>query len=100
MAIVQLRTRTTEGRVYHDRKKADGKTSMQALRCLKRRLSDLVYTQMINDLARRATTGPGGHLGDDSDSSATGSQPTADSSDKPLFGPDAPKTRTTLPTAS
>ena len=100
MAIVQLRTRTTEGRAYYDRKKAAGKTSMEALRCLKRRLSDLVYKQRLNDLAGHTATGPGGHLGDDSDSSATGSQPDTGSSDKPLPGPAAPKPRTTLPTAS
>jgi transposase len=100
MAIVQLRTRTTQGRVYYDQKKAAGKTSMEALRCLKRRLSDRVYKQMLDDLARRTTTGPGGHLGDDSDSSATGSQPTAGSSDKPLPGPATTHPRTTLPAAS
>ncbi len=100
MAIVQLRTRTTEGRAYYDRKKAAGKTSMEALRCLKRRLSDLVYKAMLDDLAGHTTTGPGGHKGDDSDSSATGSQPVAGSSDKPLPGPATPKTRTPLPAAS
>lgn len=100
MAIVQLRTRTTEGRAYYDRKKAGGKTSMEALRCLKRRLSDLVYKAMLNDLAGHTTTGPGGHLGDDSDSSATGSQPNAGSSDKPLPGPATTEPRTPLPAAS
>lgn len=100
MAIVQLRTRTTEGRAYYDRKKAAGKTSMEALRCLKRRLSDLVYKQMLDDLAGHTATGPGGQRGSDSDSSATGSQPAAGSSDKPLPGPAAPKPRTTLPAAS
>ncbi|MFK5647958.1 transposase [Ornithinimicrobium sp. LYQ121] len=99
MAIVQLRTRTTEGRVYYDRKKAAGKTSMEALRCLKRRLSDLVYKAMLDDLAGH-TTGPGGQRGDDSDSSATGSQPAAGSSDKPLPGPATTKPTTTLPAAS
>ena len=100
MAIVQLRTRTTEGRAYYDRKKAGGKTSMEALRCLKRRLSDLVYKAMLDDLAGHTTTGPGGHLGDDSDSSATGSQPNAGSSDKPLPGPATSEPRTPLPAAS
>jgi hypothetical protein len=37
------------GRAYHDRKKASGKTSMEAMRCLKRRLSDIVYRQMVDD---------------------------------------------------
>ena len=39
MAIVQLRN-DTEGRAYYRRKLAAGKTSMEAIRCLKRRLSD------------------------------------------------------------
>ena len=59
MATVQLRN-PTEGRAYFDRKKATGKTSMEAMRCLKRRLSDLVYPQMVNDAITHTTTGPGG----------------------------------------
>jgi transposase len=39
MATVQLRN-ATEGRAYFDRKKAGGKSSNEAMRCLKRRLSD------------------------------------------------------------
>ena len=99
MAVVQLR-HATEGRAYYDRKVAAGKTPMEAMRCLKRRLSDLVYKAMLDDLAGHTTTGPGGHLGDDSDSSATGSQPDAGSSDKPLPGPATTKPTTTLPAAS
>ena len=57
MAIVQLRN-GTEGRAYFDRKKADGKTSNEAMRCLKRRLSDIVYRPMVDDLAARED-GPG-----------------------------------------
>ena len=71
MATVQLRNPGI-GRDYYDRKKAGGKSSMEAMRCLKRRLSDLVYRQMLDDAVG---TGPGGHRGNDSDSSATGSQP-------------------------
>lgn len=90
MATAQLRT-PTEGRAYFDRKKAAGKSSMEAIRCLKRRLSDLVFRTMLGDyVAGRITTvtGPGGHRGSDSDSSAAGSQPHTRSSDKPL-----PRTR-------
>ena len=50
MATVQLRN-ATEGRAYFDRKKANGKSSNEAMRCLKRRLSDAVYRVMIDDLA-------------------------------------------------
>ena len=41
-AIVQLRN-DTEGRAYYRRKVAAGKTPLEALRCLKRRLSDVIY---------------------------------------------------------
>ena len=86
MAVVQLRN-TTEGRAYYDRKVAAGKTPNEAMRCLKRRLSDLVYRALLDDLTRGAATGPGGQRGNDSDSSATGSQPHTGTSDKPLPGP-------------
>lgn len=48
MAVVQLRN-ATEGRAYYDRRTAAGKTSMEALRSLKRRLSDIVYRTMLAD---------------------------------------------------
>jgi transposase len=100
MATVQLRTRSTEGRAYFDRKKAGGKTSMEAMRCLKRRLSDLVYRTMLGDYTAPKVTGPGGHWGHDSVSSATGLQPQTGSSDKPLPGPASTQPRTPLPAAS
>ncbi|WP_212827763.1 IS110 family transposase [Polymorphospora rubra] len=99
MATVQLRN-PTEGRTYFDRKKAAGKTSMEAMRALKRRLSDIVYRRMINDTAAATTTGPGGQRETATDSSATGSHPHAGSSDKSLPGPAATQHRTPLPPAS
>lgn len=103
MATVQLRN-PTEGRAYFDRRKADGKTSMEAMRALKRRLSNIVYRAMLDDAitatVTRSRTGPGGQTGHDSDSSATGSHPNAGSSDKPLPGPAKPQRRTPLPAAS
>jgi hypothetical protein len=56
------------------------------MRALKRRLSDIVYHQMITD-ARRAETGPGGHLGAATGSSAAGLHPSAGASEKSLPGP-------------
>ncbi|CAN5268806.1 IS110 family transposase [soil metagenome] len=103
MATVQLRNQT-EGRAYYDRRKGDGKTSMESMRALKRRLSNIVYRTMLDDAithaAGSAGTGPGGQQGNDSDSSATGSHPSAGSSDKPLPGPARPQPRTPLPAAS
>ena len=98
MATVQLRN-PSEGRDYYDRKKAAGKTSMEAMRCLKRRLSDVVYRAMVNDAAA-GMTGPGGHPGATTTSSATGSHPDTGSSNKSLPGPAKTEPRTALPTAS
>jgi transposase len=99
MATVQLRN-ATDGRAYYDRKKADGKSSNEAMRCLKRRLSDAVFRVMVDDIAATKETDPGGQIGNDSDSSATGSQPSTGSSDKPLPEPATTHPRTPLPTAS
>lgn len=48
MAITQIQ-RDTPGRAYYQRKRAAGKSHREALRCLKRRLADVVYRTMIND---------------------------------------------------
>ena len=86
MARVQIRN-PSEGRDYDERKKADGKAPWKRSGCVKRRLSDLVYQQMLNDALAHAGTDPGGQQGNDSDSSAADSHPNAGSSDKPLPGP-------------
>jgi len=93
MAVVQLRN-PTEGRGYFDRRKSDGKTSMEAMRALKRRLSDLVYRQMLADALTPSVTGPGGQSGNDSVSSAADSHPAIGSSDQPLPGPATSKPKT------
>lgn len=59
---------------------------MEAMRALKRRLSDIVYRQMITD-ARAVATGPGGHLGTATGSSAAGFNPSTGASEKSLPGP-------------
>ena len=38
-----------EAKTYMDKKGAEGKTRAEALRCLKRRLSDIVYRTLIED---------------------------------------------------
>jgi len=86
MATVQLRN-PTEGRAYYDRKVASGKGNMEAMRCLKRRLSDIIYRHMLDDAITQIVTGPGGHWETSTDSSVTDSHPYAGSSDKPLPGP-------------
>jgi transposase len=47
-AVTQLR-HDTNGRVYFDRKIAEGKTPKEAIRALKRRISDAVYRQLTLD---------------------------------------------------
>ncbi|MGW3614805.1 IS110 family transposase [Micromonospora sp. NPDC005163] len=98
MAVVQLR-HDTEGRAYYQRKLAAGKTTMEAMRALKRRLSDLVYKQMIKDAAK-AETGPGGQTGATLQSSAASSIPTAGTSEQSLPGPANDQPRTLLLAAS
>ena len=61
MAIIQVR-QDTPGRAYYLRKRSEGKSHNEALRCLKRRLADLVYRQLTRD-ANTQKAGPGGHLG-------------------------------------
>ena len=55
IAITQIRA-DTEGRAYYLRKRAEGKTNREALRCLKRRLSDLVFKTLHEDLATQQPT--------------------------------------------
>jgi transposase len=91
-AVTQIRL-DTPGRTYYRRKRTAGKKRLEALRCLKRRISDAVYRQLVTDARRLAKTGPGGHCGATQESSAVDLPPHIDTSDQPLPGP-AP---TTLP---
>jgi len=56
-AVTQVSQRHSEGRAYYERKLAEGKTPKEALRSLKRRVSDAVFAQLQAD-ARRAAVGP------------------------------------------
>ena len=92
-AISQIRL-DTEGRAYYRRKRAEGKKPLEAIRCLKRRISDAIYRQLVVDAAVAQVkavdgkdTGPGGHYGASQLSSAAGSNPLTSASDQPLPGP-------------
>jgi transposase len=52
IAVTQVR-HDTPGRVYYQRKIAEGKTKKEALRALKRRISDAVWRQLQVDLTAR-----------------------------------------------
>ena len=86
VAITQLRLET-EGRVYYRRKRSEGKKPLEAVRCLKRRISDAIYRQMQADAQETVGTGPGGHCGASQESSAVDLPPHIDTSDQPLPGP-------------
>ena len=96
-AISQLRL-DTDGRAYYRRKRAEGKKPLEAIRCLKRRISDAIYRQLVADAQAAAETaepqggaqasaGPGGHRGASHQSSAVNLPPPIDTSDQPLPGP-------------
>jgi transposase len=87
-AITQIRYKHSDGRGYYERKIPEGKTHKEALRCLKRRISDALYTRLRTD-ARKS--GPGGQPGNLSVSRAAGSHP-----ERRLFGPATPGPQTTL----
>jgi transposase len=87
--IVQLR-HDTAGRAYYRHKRAAGKTSMEAMRCLRRRLSDAVYRQLVADAAGQEEASPGGHPGASLTSSAAGLSPDTGTSDQPRPGPAHP----------
>ena len=86
MAISQI-SRDTPGRAYYRRKRAAGKSHREALRCLKRRLSNVVYRQLVRDTDTLTGAGPAGHTGATPTSSAAGSHPITSTSDKSLTGP-------------
>src|SRR5215204_6526081 len=96
-AVTQIRN-DTPGRAYYRRKLAAGKTKLEALRCLKRRISDALYRQLLTDaerahlLSEQETlgTGPGGHCRASHQSSAVDLPPHIDTSDQPLPGPAKP----------
>ena len=75
-AVTQIRHHHSHGRAYYDRKLAEGKTRKEALRCLKRQISDAIYAGCSPTPAGRAAAkGPGGQPGNDSASSVAGSHP-------------------------
>jgi transposase len=92
MAVTQIRYPRTAGRRYYERKRTEGKTPKQALRCLKRRLSDQVCRQPARD--RQGRIGTCG--------SPTTQPPTPPTSTSPASGPPeaAPASRPARPRAS
>jgi transposase len=93
-AVTQIRHRTSEGRSYYDRKIAEGKTGKEALRSLKRRISDAMFVRLQSDargIRCSSDVGPGGQTGNDSVASAAGLHP-----ESQLFGEATPEPAITL----
>ena len=74
-AVTQVRQPHSEGRAYYDKKLAEGKTRKEALRALKRQVSDAVFTCLQADARRARARDPGGQQGNGSAASAAGSHP-------------------------
>jgi transposase len=74
VAVTQIRYRHSPGRAYYDKKLAEGKTGKEALRALKRQISDAIYACLQAD-AKRAAKSPGGQPGNHSAARAAGSHP-------------------------
>jgi hypothetical protein len=78
-AITQIRNKHGQGRGYYDKKLAEGKTPKEALRSLKRQVSNAIFTCLQADARRAAARdkGPGGQQGNDSVAGAADSHPQA-----------------------
>ena len=77
-AVTQIRYQHSQGRAFYEKKLAEGKTHKEALRALKRRISDAIYAALVADARRAAaqgSEGPGGQPGNHSESRAAGSHP-------------------------
>jgi hypothetical protein len=106
-AITQIRHKHSDGRAYYEKKLAEGKTHKEALRSLKRRISDAIYARLLAD-ARRAGQQPAprareGNQGTTLTPARPAHTPNAGSSDKPLPDPATtirPGTRAATPSLS
>jgi len=83
-ALVQVRL-PGPGRDYYLRKREAGKTPLEAMRCLKRRLSDVVFRALLADLEEIGTAGPRDIRGATLQSSASDPTPTVSPSNKSLL---------------
>ena len=55
-ALTQISQPNTEGRAYHERCLKRGKSKREAMRILKRRISDRIWTHLQNDLKNKKLT--------------------------------------------
>jgi transposase len=76
-AVTQVRHRHSKGRAYYDKKLAEGKTRKEALRSLKRQVSNAIFACLQADARRAAARAgdPGGQPGNGSVTSVAGLHP-------------------------
>jgi transposase len=88
-AVTQIRCRHSPGRACYDKKLAEGKTGKEALRCLKRQISDAIFACRQTG-ARRAAAAPErareGNRGTTLHPGQPARTPGTGASDKPLPG--------------
>lgn len=93
-ALVQIRF-PGPGQDYYLRKRAAGKSPLEAMRCLKRRLSNVVFSALLADLdSRQQRADLEGHSGATLTSSASDPTPMVSPSDKPQPRPAKAKATT------
>ena len=85
-AITQIRNKHSDGRAYYDKKLAEGKTPKEALRSLKRQVSNAIFACLQAD-ARRPPRAREGSKGTTLQPARPARTPGTGSSDKPLPGP-------------
>jgi transposase len=73
VAICEIRQTQSEGRVYFEKKVAEGRTKKDAIRSFKRQISNTVYRHLVLDAQQSVTwsstpsnRGPGRTIGNDS----------------------------------
>ena len=93
-AITQLSHKHSEGRTYYEKELAEGKTHKEALRSLKRKISDAVFARLQADARQAAAArakGPEGTRGTTLHPARPGPHPA-----RQLFGQATPGPRTSL----
>ena len=58
IAVTQIRLEDSLGKAYYEKKKAEGMSTTEALRCLKRRLARTVFNHLNTDHKAKSTCQP------------------------------------------
>jgi len=100
-AITQIRHKHSDGRAYYEKKIAEGRTHKEALRSLKRRISDAIYAALVAGACQAAAVSGAreGNRGTTLSPGRPALTPSTGSSDKPLPGLPPPYGQQPSPTA-